>query len=820
MGDAKDFIVGGLAIGLSFVLAGTGLGFLAAPLFAYGVGRIIGKLSQIFLGMENRIAGAKINVRTTQASIPVIYGRSRVGLRLNDMRIINSNDLATPNAVPADIFPSGGGEDEDEPADNNDILVKVGAVALGSEDGSGIQEISHVRAYNDDRDVIITLGAGFSAAPSSSGVDPDFVAHLKYIIEDGDDVQTPRQELVDALGWDVGGVGPFNGRGVAYAAFFSFYNTDTWMQGIPQYTMRVTGSRVYDPRSATFIGFFNAAVPSSDNPALCILDYLTSKRYGGGVPYAARDGGTDDFIDEQSFIDAANYCDDQIPIQPSGTEKRFRMNAVIDTGQIVGQNLAEMMATCRGQLIWQNGLYRIVISQVTTPEAFELTEDNIVGPLQWTRKGAAIPNYIECAFNDSLNNDYSANTVSWPLVGDLTLLNEDNGVENRAEVSLPYTTTFLQAQRTVMVMLREARNDVFVNLQATAAAYVLQVGNVVRVTHEGPGWDQLEFTVKQMSLLPDGLVGLSLQQYTAAAYNLDTLAAQPSAPTTNLPDPTSIDPPTAFNLTADETTTLLTQDGQAVPRIRLQWTPPVDPFLSHYECQFFRTSVPLELEAIANPQKFDDNVFIWPVTEAEDYTVQIRAVNSLGVKSDFVTDTVTVVSQGQPQFSLTATLDVSQSAVLEADGNGGVQSYKIAFEKGFSPITEPTDTEVRARPFVNGQILSIADISAAYVDIPVGLQEGEGCIFKAFAYSLPGGVGNESTLPVTAFVTRLANLVFIQLIGSEYFIQDVEANQTATIVFDTSEGRRRIEDAVIAGGALGVDTPTDEIRILAAPVVP
>lgn len=812
MAGAKDFIVGGLAIGLSFVLAGTGLGFLAAPLFAYGVGRIIGKLSQIFLGMENRIAGSKINVRTTQASIPVIYGRSRVGLRLNDMRIINANDLATPNADPSAIFPLGGGEDLDQPADNNDVLVKVGAIALGSVDGSGIQAISHIRVYQIARNNIDTPG-GFDLAPSNTGVEAFFADHLKYILMDGSDGQSPRIELQDQLGWTTN----FKGNGVAYAAFFSFYNTETWSQGIPQYTMRVTGNRVYDPRTSAFIGFATSGA-SSDNPALCILDYLTSKRYGAGVPYAARDGGTDDFIDEQSFIDAANYCDDLVSIQPSGTEKRFRMNAVIDTGQVVGQNLAEMTSCCRGQLIWQNGLYRIVITQVTTPETFELTEDNIVGAIEWTRKGAAIPNYMECAFNDSQDEDFNANTVTWPLVGDTTLLDEDNGVENRAEVSLPYTTTFLQAQRTVMVMLREARNDVFVNLTATQAAYELEVGNVVKVTHEGPGWDQLEFTVKQMSLMPDGLVGLSLQQYTDAAYNLDTLAAQPSAPTTNLPDPTSIDPPSALVLTADETTTLFTQDGQAVPRILVEWTPPVDPYLSHYEVQFKETAL-LDFEAVANPQRFDAQIFIWPVTEAVQYTVQIRAVNSLGVKSDFVSDTVVIVTNGIPQFSMTASLDVSQAAVLEADGNGGVASYKIAFVKGFSPLTEPTDAAVRARGFVDGQILSIADVSAAYSDIPVLLNPGEACLFKAFGYSLAGGLGNESDLPVTAFVTRFIDLVYLNLNAGIYTIVQPEASYNAAFVFDLSEGVIRIQDSQQAGAALAI-TDDDEILILAAPDVP
>lgn len=814
-GSVGDFIIGGLAIGASFLAASVGLGFLAAPLFAYGSGRIISGISKLRSSAEQRIEGAKLNIRTTQGPIPVVYGISRVGLRVMDMRIIDSQDPATPSADPSAIFSQGGGENLGDPADDDDVLMKVGCFALGSENGSGIQAVNNIRVYNDGVDVIVNPAA-FSSAPLNTGVITRYQNHFKYVLEDGDDAQTTQTLVEDSLGWGSN----MKGQGVAYGAFFMFYNRDVWQSGVPQIPAEITGNRVYDPRSSAYI-VFSLTGASSDNPALCILDYLTSKRYGGGVPYAARDGGPEDFINEQSFIDSANYCDDLVVITGIDTEKRFKMNAVIDTSRVVGNNLSEMLATCRGELIWQNGTYRLVIRQVTTPEIFELTEDNIVGPIEWVRKGSSIPNMMECTFPDSRDGNFSANTVVWPLTGDTVFLDEDNGVENRAEVALPYTTGYHQAIRTIMVMLREARNDVLINLTATQAAYKLEVGKVVKVTHEGPGFNELLMTVRQMALSPDGLVKISLQQYTASAYTLDSLVAQPSAPTTNLPDSGTIDPVTALVLTADETTTLLTQDGQAVPRIRVQWTPPVDLFLSHYECQFFRTSTPGEIEAIANPQRFDDNIFIWPVTEAVEYTVQIRAINSLGVKSAFVSDTVVIISAGQPDFSMSAALDVSQAAVLEADGNAGVKSYKIAFASGFAPLTEPTDTAVRARGFIDGRKLSISDINAAYSDIPVLLNAGEGCLFKAFAYSLIGGVGNESLVPVTAFVTRFVDLVYLNLNGGLYTISEDVADYDAAFVFDLSEGVIKIQDSQQAGAALAITgASADEILILAAPDVP
>ena len=535
----KDFVIGAAAItgGLIIGVGSGGLaGALATSLVAYGSQRVIDGVSKLRNSAEQRIEGSKLNVTSTQAPIPVIYGKQRVGMQVADTRVVvkgtdhGGSSSVTPAAVPNTIFTG---------AEDDDIMVRVGSFALASENGSGIQAITNIRMYDDGVDCI-TGATSFSAAPSNTGVITKYNGELKYTLEDGDNSQGIQTVLGNALGWDT----TAKGVGVAYGAFYCLYDEEVWHQGMPSITAEVTGNRVYDPRNTSSgpnsDGWINYAASgiSSDNPALCILDYLTSKRYGCAVPYAARDGGTEDFIDEASFETAADYCDYSVSVPGGGSEKRFRMNAVIHTGRITGANLTEMLATCRGSLIFQNGKYRLVINGTASAQSFELTEDNIVGEINWSRLGANIPNRIEATFPDSVDGEYVANSVVWPLADDDTYLDEDNGVENRVEIELPYTTGYYQALRTAMVMLKEARNDVVAEIVATQAAYQLQVGEVVKVTHEGPGWDELLMRVNAVSLTPDGLVRLVVQQYTAAAYTVDTLDAQPSAPTTALPNET------------------------------------------------------------------------------------------------------------------------------------------------------------------------------------------------------------------------------------------------------------------------------------------
>jgi hypothetical protein len=73
---------------------------------------------------------------------------------------------------------------------------------------------------------------------------------------------------------------------------------------------------------------------------------------------------------------------------------------------------------------------------------------------------------------------------------------------------------------------------------------------------------------------------------------------------------------------------------------------------------------------------------------------------------------------------------------------------------------------------------------------------------------------------VTAFVTRFVDLVFLNLTGGIYIIQDDELLHNADIVNDLSDGFLRIEDAIVGGAALAITgVGMDEIIILTAPDV-
>lgn len=91
----------------------------------------------------------------------------------------------------------------------------------------------------------------------------------------------------------------------------------------------------------------------SDNPAWCILDFLTAYN-GVGLP--------EEQLDIPAFISAAAYCDAQ-PAGGADGEKRFTLNYIIDERKSRLDILQDMLVVCRGYLTYQRGKTGILIEK-------------------------------------------------------------------------------------------------------------------------------------------------------------------------------------------------------------------------------------------------------------------------------------------------------------------------------------------------------------------------------------------------------------------------------------------------------------------------
>lgn len=459
-------------------------------------------------------------------------------------------------------------------------------------------------------------------------------------------------------------------RGVAYIAIRLKYDADAF-SGVPDITAVVKGKKVYDPRTTS--------TAWSDNPALCIRDYLTNNRYGKGLPTSA--------INETAFAQAANDLDSFTATPYVGAPsslKLFKTNIVLDTGEEIFRNVERMLLGCRGFLPYTQGQYSLKIDQATS-SILTLTTDTIIGGLKISgSKKEDRFNRVVVKFPNP-ETDWQPDQAFWPDAGsteESTYQAEDGGTLLVDEVDLDGVTNYYSARDIARILVLRSRNGLRVGLKATSEALDLTVGDVVSITHPTPGWTAKPFQVEEVSLNYDGTADLSLIEYDSAIYAYDPANEETIYPDTELPNPFTVSPPT--NLQATETT-VIADDGTLLPSLRLTWTAADDAFVTQYEIQWQRaqaltdygsvgdeytdsenwSSITLSPDTQLDYGSIDEDIttgepdynsaftgtlqyVIQGVTPSANYNIRIRSYNGLGARSSFVTLSTTPQGDTDP----------------------------------------------------------------------------------------------------------------------------------------------------------------------------
>lgn len=634
-GNIKSLVGIGL-IGISFI---PGIGLLGAALtpilkgFLFLAGtRILGQQMTV-QSLSDRQSGLLSNPLSPQAQLPVIYGEARIAFVYSDIR--------------------------NHPTDLNTLYV-VGAFSVASQAGGGIDNITKI--YFDDRLAIDAPNTTGTLVTTGTQAPWNVSSFLQYAIHLGTNAQATNAELsaqFSAGAWPA----TADGVGIAYIVLKLKFDQTVYSGGVPNVSALMRGQKVFDPRSSTTVW--------SDNPALCIRDYLTSNKYGCAVPTSE--------LDDQSFIDAANYCDELVNTG-AVNQKRFTCNGALDTSQSKLDNLNELLSSCRGELVYQSGKFRLVIRAPATATIFELTEDNIVGDWEFSRAGSGVPNSITARFVDPSWN-YQVREVTWPEAGAANgFLTADNGHLSPMQIDLPFVTDYYRAQQIAMTTLRESREDITVVVTAKQEALKLQVGDVVPLTHSTPAFTDKLFRVAAVAILPDALVRLVLREYDATAYTLDTQTTDPTPSGSGLPNPFTVAAPTSLVLTSDSTTALNTQGGEVVPRIKVDWVASTHPFVQRYDVEFKR-SADAVWTTVASTLPDETETYIWPVTEGVAYDVRVRAVNTIGVSSAWLSGSVTPATKpGTAQIASVTIAWHESTDVLRIIVRGGVYVQSCLLE--------------------------------------------------------------------------------------------------------------------------------------------
>jgi len=385
----------------------------------------------------------------------------------------------------------------------------------------------------------------------------------------GTDTQTHVTELATAFSdW----TSDYDGKGVAYIVTAFELGTATgegvWAQGAPQNIRAVVkGKKVYDPRKDSTqtggSGAHRLADPAtwewSDNPALCLADYLFDARLGMGA-----EGVTYDDIDWDLVADAADVCDVSVTI-PGGSEKRFTCNGALSTGETYAENIKQLLSSMSGQITWSGGKYRIRAAAYEAP-TYTFTGDDVIGDVQIQPERTRTQRYnkIRGTYIDP-SSDYVA-TEFIPVENTSYKNTRDGGQTLSQEIRLPFTNSEYMAQRIAFKQLNLNNQQLRCIVPFNWKAMKVAVGDRIQLSVDELSWSNKVFRVDGWSFSPDSGFNLTLQEDSSSAY-ADPLLAEYStrtlAGTVSFADQ-AVSAPSGLQATSEEEAIFL--EWEAPPR--------------------------------------------------------------------------------------------------------------------------------------------------------------------------------------------------------------------------------------------------------------
>ncbi len=547
---------------------------------------------------NNSLQDRKINVLTTEAPFQVIYGEARVGGAIAAVLKSGDKDQYRHIVVVHACH---------EVAEINTIW--VGDESLGTLDANG-----NCTTGKYANQVRVKKHLGTAADPADAS-----------LIAECGSYWTADHLL----------------RGFAYTVVRIDLNQQDFQSGIPQINALIKGKKLYDLRTGV--------TAWSDNPALCIYDYLTQD-YGRGQPATN--------LVAQSFVDAANDCDETINVG-----KRYTCNGSFKTDQDPKQVLDSLSDSMCG-FTTQSGGWNIHAGVYREP-VLALTEDDLVGGIS-VAPGSSLADLFNSVNGQFVNPDKAYAVTDYTPYRNSTFIAAD-GEELYTDFTLHYTNSNQRCQNIARIIVERARQSLVIDMPCNLKAWPLQCGDRVTVTNSTFGWTNKVFRVIDWSFNTTAPVALTLQEDGAAVYDESDEVSPDAFPNTGLPDAFFAEPVTNI---ATNPTTQLAQDGSVQLGLEVTWDAPIVGITPRYEIQWIRGSGNVDWGLItANTTSTVDygsvtsastlqldygsvsdvvpsaetnynsrftslNSFtIAPVLEDFEYSIRIRAINPLGILS-------------------------------------------------------------------------------------------------------------------------------------------------------------------------------------------
>ena len=509
---------------------------------------------------EAEVPGIKVNTRSTQAPLRAIYGQCKVA----------GND----------VFYHGQGK-------WNDIMWVVMTLGEGEIEGI-VQEYDDAKGQNVDQlwfgDKLVWLY--------------EFVNVAGYTLYTGTSTQTYHAQLnVANPAWTD------NMRHTAYIVFWMYYGEKgaRWYQGVPLRTVAVKGLKVYD--------FRDGSTAWSDNPVLCLYDYMTNARYGLGLASSV--------IDITSWSAAANYCD----------TKNWTLNLALYEDEAAIDVVRRMLGHFRGTLVWYDGQFYLRYADVTYESSVMTIEDYHI--LQ-DEEGKASVRLMQ----PSIYNKPDGVRVKWTdpdrnYVEDDINIGDSSGVVR--DVPVIGCKTLEHASALGLYNLERLKLDRVVSGVFSDDCVKLEPHDLVTFNSTALGIGDQLMRVLNAAIRPDGNIDMVLAFEAAVLYDDDYNLDVEDVYECSLPDVTE-EPPPVSNVTVTEET--YTTRGRTFTRLNIAFSDPTDyPWFHHVDVFLsYDNSNWTYLYPVNTDFSID------PVDEGVTYYIRLKTVNRQGAEQEDAND--------------------------------------------------------------------------------------------------------------------------------------------------------------------------------------
>lgn len=379
--------------------------------------------------------------------------------------------------------------------------------------------------------------------------------------------------------------------GIAYSVFQVPIDASN---GFPNFAAEIKGRKVYDPRTLATVW--------SDNPALCLADFITSSSYG-----------LDRTTNSTSVSDAANACDSVV-----GAAVRRRLNVIIDGVSTTRQHLEALRAYAGCFIVETGGALKLVPDRPRATDHTVTAADILAGSLRLSRLGVQdVPTVIDVRWTDTSVTPWIERSAIAYAAG----VALGTTPRRESQISLPGIHLYSQAYREAVERLNHfTLEDLEAEWTAFDEASTMQPGHIVSLTHP-VGLTAKLMRITEVSAVTAGRWRVKAREYDPAAYT-DVVVSEPTYSDTSLPNPANPTAVTGLVLTEE---IYQMANGTWTTRIKIIWAAADYPYVKHY-----RVEVYLLGELVHSAFTSDVVYRTPPMQELMTYVVKVAVVSTIG----------------------------------------------------------------------------------------------------------------------------------------------------------------------------------------------